>query len=181
MPSAAEASLFKAIRWHSVQTARVVHRRRFLVCDLPLSSRENLMKHNAIAFLSLLFAAAPASAQHAVNLTWTASTDAADNPSLAYNIYRASTCGGTFTKLNASPLAATAYFDAAVLPGSHCYQITSVLNGTEGDPSNQAAALIPTAFLPQQTGCQHRGSLLSWRRCASAIAHAQPKAGKPQH
>ena len=79
------------------------------------------MLRAAIALLVLTFATIPVSAQHSVNLTWTASSDAADNPSLAYNIYRASTCGGTFTKLNASPLAATAYLDAAVQAGSYCY------------------------------------------------------------
>ena len=136
------------------------------------------MNRIAVAILISAFAAIPASAQHTVNLTWTASSDATGNPSLAYNIYRASTCGSTFTKLNASPLAATAYLDAAVQPGSYCYQVTSVLSGAESAPSNQAAALIPGASLPQQTGCQHRGSLLSWLRCAGAIAHAQPKAGK---
>lgn len=137
------------------------------------------MNRTALALLFLAFAAIPASAQHPVNLTWTASSDAAENPSLEYNIYRASTCGGTYTKLNTTPLAATAYLDAAVLPGSYCYQVTSVLNGVESAPSNQAAVLIPGASLPQQTGCQHRGSLLAWLRCASAIAHDQPKAGKP--
>jgi len=138
------------------------------------------MNRIAIALLVVAFAGTPASAQHSVNLTWTASSDAAENSSLAYNIYRASTCGGPFAKLNASPLAATAYLDAAVLPGSYCYQVTSVLNGAESAPSNQAAALIPGASLPQQTGCQHRGSLLAWLRCASAIAHAQPKEGTPR-
>jgi hypothetical protein len=136
------------------------------------------MTRIAIALLILAFAVALARAQHAVNLTWTASSDAAGNPSLAYNIYRASTCGGTFIKLNSAPRAATAYLDAAVLPGSYCYQVTSVLNGLESDPSNQSAVLIAGAALPQQTGCPHRGSLLAWLRCASAIAHAQPKAGK---
>ena len=133
----------------------------------------------ALALPMLILAAAiPAPAQHSVSLTWTASVDAASNPSLAYNVYRASTCGGAFSKLNASPLAATTYLDAAVLPGSYCYQVTSVLNGTEGSPSNQAAVLIPGALLPQQTGCPHRGNLLAWVRCAAAVAHSQPKAGK---
>jgi hypothetical protein len=139
------------------------------------------MNRAAVALLVLAFAATPASAQHSVNLTWTASSDAAENPSLAYNIYRASTCIGPFTKLNVSPLAATAYLDAAVLSGSYCYQVTSVLRGVESAASNQAAALIPGESLPQQMGCQHRGSLLAWLRCASSIAHAQPKAGKPPH
>ena len=139
------------------------------------------MKRTVIASLVLAFAAIPASAQRAVSLTWTASSSAAGSPSLAYNIYRASTCGGPFAKLNASPLAATAYLDAALLPGSYCYQVTSVLNGSESSPSNQAAALIPSASLPQQAGCQHRGSLFAWLRCTSAIAHTQPKRGKPPH
>jgi len=119
------------------------------------------------ALLAVAIAAPPAPAQHTVSLTWTASTDAAANPSLAYNVYRATTCGGAFAKVNASPVAATNYSDSAVLPGSYCYQVTSVLSGAEGSPSNQAAALIPSS-LQQQTRCVHRGKLLDWLHCVSA-------------
>lgn len=136
------------------------------------------MRTTTATLLLFALAAMPARAQHGVSLTWTASSDADANPSLTYNVYRSTTCTGAFSKLNASPVAATSYLDSALAPGSYCYQITSSLSGTEGTPSNQAAVLIPTPALPQQTGCPRRGNLLIWRRCVSAMAHAQPKEGK---
>jgi hypothetical protein len=130
--------------------------------------------------IAVVLASAPARAQHSVSLTWTASSDAAANPSLAYNVYRSPTCTGAFARLNASPLGATSYLDAAVLPGaSYCYQVTSVLSGAEGSPSNQAAVLIPSPTRGQQSGCAHRGNLVTWLRCVAAVQHAQPKKGKP--
>ena len=65
---------------------------------------------SAAATLTLLaiaigLATPPARAQHSVSVMWTASTDAAANPSLAYNVYRSPICTGAFAKLNASPLA----------------------------------------------------------------------------
>jgi hypothetical protein len=132
----------------------------------------------AIAIV-VAFATVPARAQHSVSLSWTASTDAAANPSLAYNVYRSPTCNGAFAKLNASPLAATNYLDTAVLPGAYCYQVTSVLSGAEGAPSNQAAVLIPPPARPQQSGCAHRGDLITWLRCVASVQHGQPKRGKP--
>ena len=134
----------------------------------------------AFILVTIALASAPARAQHSVSLTWTASTDAAANPSLAYNVYRSPTCTGAFAKLNASPLGATSYLDTAVLPGaSYCYQVTSVLSGAESAPSNQAAVLIPSPPREQQSGCAHRGNLVTWLRCVAAIQHAQPKRGKP--
>jgi hypothetical protein len=134
----------------------------------------------AIAVILAMTLAAPAArAQHSVTLNWTASTDAAANPSLTYNVYRSPTCTGTFAKRNASPVAATSYVESGVLPGSYCYQVTSVLSGAEGAPSNQAAVLIPTPTLPQQSTCVHRGSLAAWLRCVASVQHSQPKRGKP--
>jgi hypothetical protein len=134
----------------------------------------------AIAIILAMTLAAPAArAQHSVTLSWTASTDAAANPSLTYNVYRSPTCTGAFAKRNASPVAATSYVESDVLPGSYCYQVTSVLSGSEGAPSNQAAVLIPATTLPQQSACTHRGSLAAWLRCVASVQHSQPKRGKP--
>ena len=134
----------------------------------------------AIAIILAMTLAAPAArAQHSVTLNWTASTDAAANPSLTYNVYRSPTCTGAFAKRNASPVAATSYVESDVLPGSYCYQVTSVLSGSEGSPSNQAAVLIPATTLPQQSACAHRGSLAAWLRCVASVQHSQPKRGKP--
>ena len=108
------------------------------------------MKH-VLALISFCFAlaffASPARAQHSASLSWTASSDAAANPSLGYNVYRlAGACpaSGTtgFTKLNASPVTATTFSDATVGLGAACYYVTATLNGAESVPSNTASAVI---------------------------------------
>ena len=119
---------------------------------------------------ALWLAAAPARAQHNVSLAWTASTSAAGNPSLTYNVYRSSGCSGTFTVLNTTPISATGFLDVAVPPGTYCYQATAVLAGLESAPSNEASALVPavvTITVPAgpSSGCSHRGPLIGWIRC----------------
>jgi len=108
------------------------------------------VKHISAAIalcLSLMFFASPARAQHSASLSWTASSDAAANPTLGYNVYRlAGACpaSGTsgFTKLNTSPVTATIYSDATVGLGSVCYYVTATLNGAESVPSNTASAVV---------------------------------------
>ena len=119
--------------------------------------------------------ACPAKAQHNVNLTWLASSDAASNPSLTYNVYRSSGCTSTFSKRNSSPVSTTSYLDASVAPGSYCYQVTSVLSGTEGSPSNQVAVVIGSPSLPQQMGCSRHSNLITWLRCVRSASEAHPK------
>ena len=114
----------------------------------------------AFGFLALaLTFAAPAKAQHSASLTWTASTDAAANPTLGYNVYRlAGACpaSGTtgFTKLNTATVTTTSFTDSAISLGNACYYVTATLNGAESVPSNTASAVIlpgaPT--LPKITG-----------------------------
>jgi hypothetical protein len=142
------------------------------------AARRALLAIASVITLAITLATPAARAQHSVTLTWTASTDAAANPSLTYNVYRSSTCTGTFAKRNASPVV-TSYAETGVLPGSYCYQVTSVLSGSEGAPSNQAAVLIPAPTFPQQSACTHRGSLAEWLRCVASVQHSQPKRGKP--
>ena len=82
---------------------------------------------------------------HSVVLTWTASPDAAANPSLTYNAYRltgACSATATFTKINTAPIASVTFTDTSVAPGAYCYYVTASLNGIESVPSNQAAAAI---------------------------------------
>jgi len=130
------------------------------------------MKKLIPALAALLFglSTTPASAQHNVSLTWTASTSAAGNPSLTYNIYRSSGCSSTFAILNTAPISATSFLDIAVPPGTYCYQATAVLAGLESTPSNQASAVVPAAIvitvpLGPSGGCSHRGPLIGWIRC----------------
>jgi hypothetical protein len=105
------------------------------------------MKHafRVTIVLAALLIGPAAFAQHQVVLSWTASTDAAANPTLTYNVYRSNTTcalATTFAKINASPITAVTYTDTSVGPGSFCYEATAVLNGVESTNSNTAQAVI---------------------------------------
>jgi hypothetical protein len=80
--------------------------------------RPALLEIAIVITLAITLATPAARAQHSVILTWTASTDAAANPSLTYNVYRSPTCTGTFAKRNSSPITSTSYAETGVLPGS---------------------------------------------------------------
>jgi fibronectin type 3 domain-containing protein len=125
--------------------------------------------------LAVELGAVPARAQNSVRVSWTASSDAGANPSLIYNVYRAASCPGQFTKLNSAPLSGTAYLDANVAVGAvYCYEVTAVLNGVESMPSNQVIAAVPPSA-NRPGACRHRGALMGWIRCQIA----QPrKAGR---
>jgi hypothetical protein len=113
-----------------------------------------------LAFLSLYPCPSQAQAAHSVALTWTASTDAAANPTLTYNVYRlngacpatapTSVSGSGFTKLNAAAITTTTFSDSGIAPGTYCYFATAFLNTTESIPSNDAAGIVqpkpPTSF-----------------------------------
>jgi hypothetical protein len=134
----------------------------------------NTMKRPNPGFAALVFAfglaAAPVRAQHNVSLTWTASTSAAGNPSLTYNVYRSSGCSGIFALLDTIPISATSFLDVAVPSGTYCYQATAVLAGLESTPSNEASVVVLAAIViavPRGPfiGCLHRGPLIGWIRC----------------
>jgi len=133
-------------------------------------------------------------------LRWTASTSAPGNPSLTYNVYRATSCAGTFTKINAAAVSATTYLDNQPAPGSYCYQVTAVLNSAESAPSNDATAtILPIPSQPQQTSaasstssasqppasakapCAHGGDLVGWIRCVADKARATFAPPLPVH
>ena len=111
------------------------------------------MRKLAYVVLLLAVAAIPSRAQstHKAVLTWTASTDAAANPTLGYNVYKfQGTCPigttPTATKLNTSPVTATTYTDSGLTVGaSVCYFVTSTLNGAESGPSASAGGTVPPA------------------------------------
>lgn len=87
----------------------------------------------------LSFASAPA---HGVDLSWTASTSMV----AGYNVYRGSTSGGPYTRLNQSLVTGTAYTDGAVGAGqTYFYVVTAVdASNKESGFSNEAAATIPS-------------------------------------
>jgi len=110
----------------------------------------------------------PTHAQNSVRVSWMPSSDAGGNPSLTYNVYRADSCPGQFTKLNSMPLLGTSYVDTNVAIGAaYCYQVTAVLGGVESIPSNQTSVAVPPPT-NQQGVCRHRGALIGWIRCQTA-------------
>ena len=78
---------------------------------------------------------------HSVTLTWIASTSTVSG----YNVYRSTVSGGPYTKLNASPVAATTYVDSAVQAGStYFYVVTSVdSSAVESADSTEVSATVP--------------------------------------
>ena len=78
---------------------------------------------------------------HSVALSWTAST----SPVVGYNVYRSTTSGGPYTKLNTTLIPSTSYNDQNVQSGMTYYYVATAVNsaGLESAYSNQAVAVIP--------------------------------------
>lgn len=94
----------------------------------------------ALMLMSLMPAAnLYAAGTHTVTLTWAASTDGG-----LYSIYRAAgNCGAAAAfNFSVTGISALTYQDLNMGPGAYCYQVTTVVNGAESVPSNQASAVI---------------------------------------
>jgi len=78
---------------------------------------------------------------HSVNLSWTASTSVVDG----YNVYRSTTSGSGYTKLNGSLVSTVNYDDSGVANGTTYYYVTTAVDasGAESANSNEAVAVIP--------------------------------------
>jgi fibronectin type 3 domain-containing protein len=85
--------------------------------------------------------AAPPSVAYRVALSWQASS----SPVAGYYIYRGTTSGGPYSKLNSALDAASSYTDTTVLGGQTYYYVTSSVgaNGAQSTYSNQVAVTIP--------------------------------------
>jgi Tfp pilus assembly protein PilX len=75
-----------------------------------------------------------------VGLRWDAST----SPVAGYNLYRATTSGGPYTKLNSTVIAGTSYTDNTVVAGRTYYYVVKSVDSTntESVPSNEVTAGI---------------------------------------
>jgi hypothetical protein len=80
---------------------------------------------------------------HLVNLSWNPSNS--QNVS-GYNIYRGTTSGGPYGKINSSLDSSTLYTDQSVVAGQTYYYVTTAVNSSdqESSYSNQAKAVIPS-------------------------------------
>jgi hypothetical protein len=78
---------------------------------------------------------------HTVSLSWTASTSVVSG----YNVYRSTTSGTGYSKVNGSLVAAVNYTDSSVANGTTYYYVTKAVDssGNESSNSNEAAAVIP--------------------------------------
>lgn len=85
---------------------------------------------------------------HSVDLSWGAGTITNPAPGqvvVGYDVYRSSSSGGPYTKLNASPIVILSYTDTAVSAGQTWYYVCSTVDnlGDISKYSNQAVATIP--------------------------------------
>jgi hypothetical protein len=80
---------------------------------------------------------------HSVLLSWTASTSSGV---VGHNIYRSTTAGGPYTKMNTSTVPATNYTDSTVQNGVTYYYVVTAVNSSsvESAYSNMAVAAVPT-------------------------------------
>jgi hypothetical protein len=91
--------------------------------------------------LTISLSGAGVVATHSATLTWTASTSVV----VGYNVYRGSTSGGPYTKLNSSLDASTTFTDSSVLSGQTYYFVVTAVdsNNVESAYSNEVTATIP--------------------------------------
>lgn len=111
---------------------------RFFRRDLPIQTRQ---APGAATALTSVSTASPAQ----VALTWSAppSTGIA-----GYSVYRATSAGGPYTRINASIVSGTNYTDSAVVVGTrYWYRVRALASGVtpelEGIDSNTATGRIP--------------------------------------
>jgi len=69
-------------------------------------------------------------AQYSVNLSWNSSAGA-----MGYNVYRSSTASGTYSRLNSTTNANTAYTDSTVVPGQTYYYSATSVNSSGAESS----------------------------------------------
>jgi fibronectin type 3 domain-containing protein len=78
---------------------------------------------------------------HTVSLTWNESGSSA----VGFNIYRSTTSGSGYVKINGSLVASMNYTDASVQNSTTYYYVTTAVDssGNESAFSNEAPAVIP--------------------------------------
>ncbi|HEY4978235.1 MAG TPA: hypothetical protein VII25_03635 [Candidatus Acidoferrum sp.] len=82
-----------------------------------------------------------AATSHTVALNWNASTSTVSG----YNVYRSTTSGSGYAKLNSSLVGGLSYTDSTVQNGLTYYYVTTAVDGSgaESTNSNEAQAIIP--------------------------------------
>jgi centrosomal CEP192-like protein/HYDIN/CFA65/VesB family protein len=83
-----------------------------------------------------------ATIQHAVDLSWNASTSSTIS---GYNVYRGTVSGGPYAKINSALDSALSYSDSTVQSGQTYYYVTTAVDssGMESSYSSQVQVVIP--------------------------------------
>ncbi|MCB0119542.1 MAG: hypothetical protein KDD72_10975, partial [Anaerolineales bacterium] len=89
-----------------------------------------------------------------VSLTWNAS---ADSDLAGYNLYRSTTSGGPYTKLNVSLLAGTTYLDTGLVNGTGYFYVVSAVD-TSNNESINSSEVSATPLLSLGAALQFNGS-----------------------
>jgi len=78
---------------------------------------------------------------HSVSLSWTESSSVVTG----YNVYRSTTSGTGYTKVNGGLVSVVSYTDSTVVNGTTYYYVTTAVDasGNESTNSNEAVAAIP--------------------------------------
>lgn len=78
---------------------------------------------------------------HTATLNWTASV----TPNVSYNVYRATTSGGPYTKVGSVGVGVVSYIDSTALAGQTYFYVIRAVDGTntESANSNEAQAVLP--------------------------------------
>lgn len=79
---------------------------------------------------------------HTVTLSWTESSSGVSG----FNVYRSSTSGGPYTRVNSTALSGTSFTDSNVQAGQTYFYVTTAINSSnvESGYSNQAQAIVPS-------------------------------------
>ena len=105
----------------------------------PSSQNETL---NGANIAGVNFTATVGSQQsHAVSLSWNASTSTVSG----YNVYRSTTSGSGFTRVNGSLLSGLTFSDSNVTSGTTYFYVATAVDsgGDESVNSNQVSAVVP--------------------------------------
>ena len=91
-----------------------------------------------------------------ISLDWADSTGAT-----GYNVYRATSPTGTYTRLTGTPTATSAYIDATAVVGTSYYQVTAIYTTGESARSATASA-VPGAAGPHRADWSGTTSAIRW-------------------
>jgi len=81
---------------------------------------------------------------HTVTLNWTAST----TPNVSYNIYRATTSGGTYTKIGSVGVGVLNYTDSTALAGETYFYVATAVNSSNTESAYSTPPVQATVPFP---------------------------------